>query len=86
MIQNEPIDVISLCNADGVMWPLRFRIKGDTGIRVDIDRVISTKPVRMVGIEGIIFLCRCSMEGVTRVVELKYTIRSHIWNLLRVVE
>ena len=87
MIQNKPIDVISLCSADGAIQPLRFQINedGQSAVRINIDQVISMKPVMMVGIESMIFLCRCSIAGVSRLFEIKYTVRSHTWSLVRVV-
>ena len=61
MCQNViPVDVISLCSADGQMRPLRFRME-DTQhqlLRVDIDEVISSKDIQYAGIEAKIFLCR----------------------------
>ena len=51
--------------------------------RVDIDQVLSTREVSYVGIEAFIFLCRARWEERERVLELKYTIRTHCWSLLR---
>ena len=82
---NTPIDVISVCAADGQIRPLRFRMEGEDHRlrRVDIDQVISTREIQYVGIEAHIFLCRATVEGREWLFELKYTIRSHCWCLLR---
>lgn len=87
MIRNDPIDVISLCDSEGTIKPLRFRLKDENEqpLRVDIDEVVSIKPITIVGIEAQIFLCRCTIRERTRMFELKYTIRSHCWSLCRVV-
>ena len=88
MCQNViPVDVISLCSADGQMRPLRFRME-DTQhqlLRVDIDEVISSKDIQYAGIEAKIFLCRAMVENKKWLFELRYTIRSHNWCLLRKV-
>ena len=60
MVQSKPVDVISVCSADGEIRPLRFRMEDEKHqlLRVDIDEVISSKPIQYVGIEARIFLCR----------------------------
>lgn len=80
-----PVDVISVCSANGDIRPLRMRMEdeGHQLLRVDIDEVISMKPVQYVGIEAHIFLCRATVQGRRWLFELKYTIRSHSWCFLR---
>ena len=76
-----PVDVISMCSADGQIRPLRLRTETEDHrlLRVDIDEVISCKPIQYVGIEAHIFLCRATVHGSRWLFELKYTIRSHSW-------
>ena len=82
-----PVDVISMCSADGNIRPLRFRMENEAHqlIRVDIDEVLSMKPVQYVGIEAKIFLCRATMDGRQTLFELRYMIRTHNWCLMRMV-
>lgn len=84
---NIPVDVISMCSADGQIRPLRLRMETEDHqlLRVDIDEVISNKAVQYVGIEAQIFLCRATVQGKKWLFELKYTIRSHSWCLVRKV-
>ena len=83
--RNTPIDVISVCSADGEIKPLRFRMEGEdhTLRRIDIAQVISTRKIQYVGIEAHIFLCKAQVEGKEWLFELKYTIRTHCWCLFR---
>ena len=85
MVRNQPVDVISVCSADGQIRPLRLRMEDEAHclLRVDIDEVISVKPVQFVGIEAQIFLCRATVGGKKWLFELKYTIRTHNWCLQR---
>ena len=85
MRQNSPVDVISVCSADGSIKPLRFRMEDEDHqlLRIDIDEVVSSKQVQYVGIEAQIFLCRATVEGKKWLFELKYTIRSHSWCFFR---
>ena len=82
-----PLDVISMCRADGRIRPLRLRLEDDAHqlIRVDIDEVISVRQVQYVGIEAYIFLCRATVDQKRWLFELKYTIRTHVWCLHRSV-
>lgn len=81
------VDVISVCSAGGEIRPLRLRMENDRHelVRVDIDDVISMKKVQYVGIEAQVFLCRATIQGQSRLFELKYTIRTHSWSILRTV-
>ena len=80
-----PVDVISMCSANGDIRPLRFRMEDEDHqlLRVDIDEVVSTKFIQHVGVEAQIFLCRAVVKGKSTLFELRYTIRSHNWCLLR---
>ena len=85
--KNRPVDVIAMCSAAGDIRPIRFRMEDEAHqlLRVDIDEVISVKEIQFVGIEAHVFLCKAMVRGVESVFELKYTIRSHSWCLLRKV-
>lgn len=82
-----PVDVISICNADGSIRPLRLRMEDEAHqlMRIDIEEVISCKEIQYVGIEAHVFLCRATVRGKESVFELKYTIRSHNWCIMRKV-
>ena len=84
---NCPVDVISVCSANGDIRPLRFRMEDEEHrlLRVDIDEVISSRRIQHVGIEAHVFLCRATVGDRRWLFELKYTIRSHCWCLLRKV-
>lgn len=84
---NCPVDVISICSANGEIRPLRLRMESEDHqlLRVDIDEIVSSKKIQYVGIEAQIFLCRATVRGKEWLFELKYTIRSHSWCLLRKV-
>lgn len=80
-----PVDVISVCSANGDIRPLRLRIENEAHqlVRVDIDEIISCKLIQYVGIEAQVFLCRATVQGKRWLFELRYTIRSHNWCLTR---
>ena len=85
MVRNQPVDVISVCSAAGEIRPLRLRMEDEQHqlLRIDIDEIISSKPIQYVGIETQIFLCKAIVKGNEWLFELKYTIRTHSWCLHR---
>jgi len=82
-----PVDVIAMHSANGDIRPLRLRMENDKHhlVRIDIDEVISCKEIQYVGIEARVFLCRAVVDERKWLFELKYTIRSHSWSLIRSV-
>ena len=82
---NRPVDVISVCNADGTIKPLRFRFEDESNqlLRVDIEEVVSAREVQFVGVEATIFLCRATVGSQPWMFELKYTFRTHCWCIHR---
>lgn len=88
MEQVYPVDVISLCSATGELRPLRIRLADEEQqlIRINIDEVLDVREIRHVGAEASIFLCRARVWDRIWTFELKYTLRSHTWYILRLVE
>jgi len=82
-----PVDVISMCSASGEIRPLRLRMEDEQHqlLRIDIEEIISTKEIQYVGIEATVYLCRATVREKKWLFELKYTIRTHNWCLLRKV-
>ena len=80
-----PVDVISMCSADGQIRPLRLRMEDEDRklLRVDIDEVISVKQIQYVGIEAFVFLCRAMVREKLWLFELKYTVRTQTWCFFR---
>ena len=83
MITGKPVDVISVCTADGEIRPLRLRVADEQQflMRVEIDEILDIKRIEHVGVESSIFICRGNLWGRSRVFQLKYTYRSHCWRL-----
>ena len=80
-----PVDVISVCSAEGEIKPLRLRFENQDRekIRVDIEEIVKPREITYTGVEAHIFLCRGRMEGRELLFELKYAFRSHSWCLLQ---
>ena len=80
-----PVDVISVCRADGSIEPLRIQVEdGEKGmVRVNIEEIVGKREIPHAGVEARVFLCRGSMSSRDCMFELKYTFRSHCWSVLR---
>lgn len=85
--KHKPVDVIAMCSAAGDIRPLRLRMEDENHqlLRINIDEIISVKEIQYVGIEAHVFLCRARVGQREWVFELRYTIRTHSWCLLRKV-
>ena len=85
--KNCPVEMISVCGTEGRILPVRFRFEtAERSVRtVQISEVISSKEICYVGIEAIIYICKAKMEEKERLLELKYTVRTHRWVLFRVI-
>lgn len=84
---NIPVEILTVCGTDGGMQPLRFRLEDDAHQlhTVSVKKILSVKEVQYVGIEALVYLCKAEFEGRERLFELRYTVRSHRWVLLRMV-
>ena len=73
MVRNQPVDVISVCSAGGEIRPLRLRMEDEEHqlLRIDIEEIVSMKPIQFVGIEAQIFLCKATVKGKQWMFELK---------------
>lgn len=80
-----PVDVISVCRADGQITPLRLQLSNTEQMkfRVDILEVLNVKHIPYVNAEADVYLCRAKADGHEMTVELKYAFRTHNWYLLR---
>lgn len=87
MMKPCPVDVISVCNADGTIKPLRMQMEDEEHqlLRINIQEVIGVREIEYVGVEACVFLCRARVHDRVWKFELKYTFRSHSWCILRKV-
>ena len=81
----KPVDMISVCRADGTIEPLRMQVEDaqNQRIRVNIEQIVGKREIPYVGAEARVFLCRGNMAGHDCMFEVKYTFRSHCWSVLR---
>lgn len=84
-VGNHPIQVLSVCGADGQLHPIRFRFEDEAHQlhTVNILEVVDARRTAPVGIDALCFLCRAESDGVAHLFELRYAIRSHRWDLAR---
>lgn len=84
---NIPIQLDCLCSTQGNITPRWFRYEDENHQRytVSIDKVLSQKELNFVGIKMLQFVCSASMNGTSRIFELRYHISSHKWTLFQML-
>lgn len=85
MNSHTPVDVISVCSAEGEISPLRIQMKDHDHqlIRINIEQIVKKEEILHVGAEATVFLCRATVWEQKWLFELKYTIRTHQWSMQR---
>lgn len=88
MIQNQPVEMLAVCDTMGTLRPIRFRVEDEeAGLQVvRILEVLSCKEIQYVGVEAFSYLCSGELGGRRRLMELRYTVRTHRWVLFRMID
>ena len=74
-----PIEMISFCQGDGKLRPLRFRLEDGTVVRVS--RVDETRQLEAAGVTALLYFCRAVINGREQRFQLRYIVKSHRWIL-----
>jgi len=84
VVEHKAVDVISVCNAEGEILPLRLQMIDELGqlLRIHIQQAKLLERIDHVGVEAVIFQCRARVYERDIRFRLKYTYRSHVWHLL----
>ncbi|MBE6977089.1 MAG: hypothetical protein E7438_00395 [Ruminococcaceae bacterium] len=84
MKEQKAVDVISVCNTDGEILPLRLQLVDENKqlLRIHIRQARVTERIEHIGAEAVVFHCRAEACDRMLSFRLKYTYRSHIWHLL----
>ena len=82
MERNTPIEMISFCQGDGRLRPLRFRLADGTVVRVS--RVDETRRLESAGVTALLYFCRALIDGREQRFQLRYLVKSHRWVLFEV--
>ena len=85
MQSSETVEMISVCDVEGRFQPLRFRYTDPEGglQTVRVLEVLSRQEIRYVNVEAYVFVCRGLVEGREQLLQVRYSIRAHRWELFR---
>lgn len=83
-MEQKAVDVISVCNAEGEILPLRLQMIDEYGqiMRLHIQRAQKDEKIQHVGVEAVVFQCWAQLHGRQMQFRLKYTYRIHQWHLV----
>ena len=84
MVEHKAVDVISVCDAEGEILPLRLQMIDEVGqlLRIHIQQAKLMERIDHVGVEAVVFQCWAKVYERDICFRLKYTYRSHVWHLL----
>lgn len=84
---NQQVEMLAVCGTDGKLTPLRFRVEDENRMlqTISITQILCARPIRYAGIDAIQYLCKASLPGRERMLELRYSVATHRWSLFRVV-
>ena len=84
MQEQKTVDVISVCNTEGEILPLRLQMVDENRqiLRVNIQQAKLVEKIDHVGAEAVVFQCRAQVYDRILNFRLKYTFCSHVWHLL----
>ena len=84
MQEQKTVDVISVCNTEGEILPLRLQMVDENKqlLRIHIQQAKVSERIEHVGVEAVVFQCHAQVCDRMLSFRLKYTYRSHRWNLL----
>lgn len=82
----KPIEMIVQVDPEGIMRPLRYRIRAeDQSVEViKADQVLSRTEEKFVGNRTVVFKCQTEINGINRPFELKYESCTCRWFLYRI--
>lgn len=82
----KPIDMLAWFDKGGVPRPIRFRVTDENKCNnvIKIDRVITMDKEKLAGNEMLVYRCESSIDGIEKVYELKFEIKSCKWMLFKI--
>lgn len=85
-IVKKPIEVISYCDMQGNIKPMKFRFQDDDNcwINVKVDKIMKRDIEKLAGYKMLVYTCVSNIEGVQKIYELKCEIDSSKWLLFKI--
>lgn len=82
----KPIEVVAWFTADGVPHPARFRYCDEDGANevIKIDKIIYKDREKLAGNEMIKFVCQSEIDGISKLFEIKYELKTCKWMLFKI--
>lgn len=81
----EPIDAVVKFKGKEKPIPYKFRYSDREEIihEVKVDKILMSEETKLAGIRAYIYLCQSSIDGITKLYELKYLINDCRWELYK---
>jgi len=81
----KPISVVAWYEENGMPHPVRFKIKAEdeSEMVMKIGKVMFKDKEKIAGNEMLIFKCRSVIDGIQKIFEIKYELRTCKWILFK---
>lgn len=81
----KPIDMLAWFDKNGIPSPLKFRFinEEEANYVVNVDRVITKEKEKLAGNEMMLFRCQSVIDGIEKMYELKFEIKSCKWMIYK---
>jgi hypothetical protein len=83
-VVSKPIEMIAFFDMDGAPRPIRFRMMDEDNNVIKIDRIITMNKEKLAGNEMLVYCCESNIEGIQKIYELKFEIKSCKWILFKI--
>lgn len=80
------IEMVAWFTMDGVLNPVRFRMKDENQawVTIKVDKIITRDMEKYVGNERLVFRCQSVIGKIEKVYEIKYDINTCKWILFKI--
>ncbi|KPU42133.1 hypothetical protein OXPF_39120 [Oxobacter pfennigii] len=81
----KPIEMVAWFTKDGSPTPVRFRLETPEGYTViKIDKILQKDIEKLAGNNTLVYKCQSLINGLERVFEIKYELRTCKWVLFKI--
>lgn len=85
-VVTKPVEMLALFDIEGCPNPLRFRMANEdrSFAVIRVDRILYRNMEKFAGNNIMVFRCQSNIDGMERVYELKYELRTCRWILFKI--
>lgn len=81
----KPIEIVTVTNENGIITPIKFKVKDEEGasVIIKIDRILFSEKEKLAGNIMLLYRCKSLIGDVEKIYEIKYELSSCKWLLFK---